>query len=212
MRIWGVPRAGFKTLRMTGCPTVQNLKPHRTHLNFSRQPASWRISWRFSGLTQTDQSKQEPMPTWKFLGETSRRLGANIYDNRGISWIGSKLLFLRSLRARPHKTDGKIWNVSTNLPKWRKTCLDCYQKQRKSPNFHGTMPIKVECCLCTGLFAYWLQWHCKKFPYYSNTFLSPQLDLHTIKMFGYSDTVRSSPVYSDTFLLSKQCHCKRGGL
>ena len=31
-------------------------------------------------------------------------------------------------------------------------------------------------------------------PAYSDTFLSPQSDLHTIQMFGYSDTVRSSRI------------------
>ena len=34
---------------------------------------------------------------------------------------------------------------------------------------------------------------------YSDTFLSPYLDLHTIKLFGYSDTLRSSPLTMTLF-------------
>ena len=47
-------------------------------------------------------------------------------------------------------------------------------------------------CRSTRLQWHRLQWHSKKLPSYSDTFLSPRLDLHTINIFGYRDTIRSS--------------------
>ena len=44
------------------------------------------------------------------------------------------------------------------------------------------------------------------------TLFCPQLDLHTIKMFGYSDIEIRSPPTVALFLLSQHCHCKRGDL
>ena len=62
---------------------------------------------------------------------------------------------------------------------------------------------------CRSYRAPRLQWHSKKLPSYSDTFLNAKSDFHTIKMFGYSEKCFG---YSDTFSVSQHGHCKRGGL
>ena len=57
-----------------------------------------------------------------------------------------------------------------------------------------------------------LQWHNKEPAFYSDTFPMSHLVTYIIKMFGYSGTVKSLPLWVTLFADSQVCHCKRAGL